>query len=555
MKEEDLKEIINKLISNKGEFTYIECKGDNYDENMIGKALSGLSNSASYENQDYGYMIWGIEDKTFETVGTKFNIEKSTGKGGSKIYPRIIEALGGNTPKIEHFDFIFNERKVHIVRIKNCEDKPIKFNSIPWIRLGNGDPYTDELMDHPAILEKIITKHNNSTDWSSEVTEGSNIEMIDNEAYQYLFNLYYDLDKNKNKTKITNMIQFLNMLGLLNKDKRPNNSCLIFLGKYELLPDNLKIIRKIDYKYKDENGKNLYSLINEKTNEPFILLRKNILYTINERNFNLPEVDLFDTNIQQYDINAVDELLINSIVHRDWRINLWIEIIHTPKNLKIRNPGTFIAKLRDVIKYNDRPGYINANMSEFLEKINLMEKEASGIKKSFTLQNKKGLDVSIDSKNNRVDVTLDGKIINYNFVRFIRNKKNEPISDTNIILLYSIANGKIKISDIDKEEYESIKDFVSRRKSGFLSIKKDFISGEQKFKENYLTSHSGSNVINAGIIDYAKNTKRFTTEDIYSIFSGKPQSTIRGVIKKMLDSNILISIKKGIYSLNKSKKG
>ena len=57
MKEEDLKEIINKLISNKGEFTYIECKGDNYDENMIGKALSGLSNSASYENQDYGYMI------------------------------------------------------------------------------------------------------------------------------------------------------------------------------------------------------------------------------------------------------------------------------------------------------------------------------------------------------------------------------------------------------------------------------------------------------------------------------------------------------------------
>ena len=194
-------------------------------------------------------------------------------------------------------------------------------------------------------------------------------------------------------------------------------------------------------------------------------------------------------------------------------------------------------------------------MSEFLEKINLMEKEASGIKKSFTLQNKKGLDVSIDSKNNRVDVTLDGKIINYNFVRFIRNKKNEPISDTNIILLYSIANGKIKISDIDKEEYESIKDFVSRRKSGFLSIKKDFISGEQKFKENYLTSHSGSNVINAGIIDYAKNTKRFTTEDIYSIFSGKPQSTIRGVIKKMLDSNILISIKKGIYSLNKSKKG
>ena len=177
-------------------------------------------------------------------------------------------------------------------------------------------------MDHPAILEKIITKHNNSTDWSSEVTEGSNIEMIDNEAYQYLFNLYYDLDKNKNKTKITNMIQFLNMLGLLNKDKRPNNSCLIFLGKYELLPDNLKIIRKIDYKYKDENGKNLYSLINEKTNEPFILLRKNILYTINERNFNLPEVDLFDTNIQQYDINAVDELLINSIVHRDWRINL-----------------------------------------------------------------------------------------------------------------------------------------------------------------------------------------------------------------------------------------
>lgn len=555
MTEQDIYNIIKKLKENNGELTYIECKENLPDKNKIGETLSGLSNSASYENEKYGYMIWGLKDKDFEIVGTVFDLVSASESKGHKIYPSIIKAFGGNIPEIDLWDFLLNNKRIHVVRIKNCENKPVAFNGIAFIRLGTNDPYSDKLLEHPTMLEKIINKHLNESDWSTDTTASSNINMIDDEAYKYLFDFYYNLDKNKHKDKTYNKTQFLNMMGLLDKDKKPNNSCLVFLGKYDLLPDSLKIIRKIDYKYKDDNGKTLYSLKEEKITEPFILLRRSILSTINERNFNLPEIDLFDTNIQQYDINAIDELLINSIVHRDWRINLWIEIIHTPKSLKIKNPGVFKAELREVIRYNHRPPYINNNMSEFMKKLDLMEKEASGIKKSFTLQNKKGLNVSIRSTNGSVDVILDGKIINSNFVRFIRNKKNELISESNIILLYSIANSKIKISDIDKEEYESIKDFVSKRKSGFLSIKKDFLSGEQKFKENYLTSHSGSNVINAGIIDYAKNTKRFTTQDIYSIFSGKPQSTIRGVIKTMLDLNILISVKKGTYSLNKSKKG
>lgn len=56
----------------KGESELVEVKKDNSDPEMIVETISAISNSACINEAARGYMIWGLEDATFNVVGTSF---------------------------------------------------------------------------------------------------------------------------------------------------------------------------------------------------------------------------------------------------------------------------------------------------------------------------------------------------------------------------------------------------------------------------------------------------------------------------------------------------
>lgn len=63
-KEDYLKNIVSEKISNGAEDSTTEFKVNNDDPKTIGKYISALGNSATLEDKDYAYMIWGIEDES-----------------------------------------------------------------------------------------------------------------------------------------------------------------------------------------------------------------------------------------------------------------------------------------------------------------------------------------------------------------------------------------------------------------------------------------------------------------------------------------------------------
>ena len=67
--------LIDELISNSSEKGCVEFKHNNEDPEMIGKLCSALSNAARIEQEDFGYVVWGIEDKTHNILGTTFSPE------------------------------------------------------------------------------------------------------------------------------------------------------------------------------------------------------------------------------------------------------------------------------------------------------------------------------------------------------------------------------------------------------------------------------------------------------------------------------------------------
>ena len=66
--------LVKELCKLPKEVGWIEFKHNNCEPNMIGEDISALANTATLNDRDYAYMIWGVDDTTHEIIGTKEGI-------------------------------------------------------------------------------------------------------------------------------------------------------------------------------------------------------------------------------------------------------------------------------------------------------------------------------------------------------------------------------------------------------------------------------------------------------------------------------------------------
>ena len=100
MTNKDLIELLEELTSFPVETEWIEFKmgkGSITDEE-IGEYISAMSNGATVKNKPFGYLIWGVENKTHIAKATGQKADYSKNKGMDKQY---------------YFDFILQSIKQH----------------------------------------------------------------------------------------------------------------------------------------------------------------------------------------------------------------------------------------------------------------------------------------------------------------------------------------------------------------------------------------------------------------------------------------------------------
>ncbi|GEM_PF-1084434 len=543
MIESEIKEIIEVLRRNDDELPWIEVKLSVIDKDYIGKTISALSNSAKYHEKPYGYLIWGIENKTWQTKGTSVKIETYKDKSGF-IYPQIQGHL--NKKITSTYSLPFEGENIFVLRVKNCSEEPVTYKKIPYIRIGERN---DLLMSNPSMLEKVIRK---TSDWGERSINDSTLEDIDPEALLLLREKYFNIESNKGK-KLSNE-QLLNALSLLDKNGRPNNNCLILLGKPDVLQSKYSNRSRMTWVYRDELNEIEQRLTNEQEQGPLLLKLYLVLENIQKFNTILQDTDLFRTTIPQYDMKGVEEILINAIVHRDWEDQLWIEIIQTPNSLEIRNPGRFRADLNEVLLKNKRPPYINPSLSNFLKSVDLMEREGGGLKKTYGAQLKKGLRTSLTHSNGenteRVDVKMEGKIKDINFATFIYN--TSTLSIDQIIILEKIYNGSnILDKDITSEEFKIITNYVTKTGNAGkgLKIKKHLLNKSSRYMKSFSNTSTSPDTSKKIILDYAKENNSFTTSEIYDVLEGKSKEWVRASLTGMEKDELLVRLKRGVYSI------
>jgi predicted HTH transcriptional regulator len=151
----NLENLIQELTQLPCETEWLEFKQNNAVPEEIGQYISALSNAAACHEHDNAYLIWGVDDKTHEIVGTAFE-PRTCKKGNEELESWLRRHLTENANF--HFDsIILNTKKVVVLIISKAVFTTVKFKDTAYIRVGT---YKKPLKDFPAIEVALWNKIN-----------------------------------------------------------------------------------------------------------------------------------------------------------------------------------------------------------------------------------------------------------------------------------------------------------------------------------------------------------------------------------------------------------
>lgn len=162
----DIALLVKELCHHDAETEWIEFKTNNSDAEMIGQRISALANSACRLGIPTAYMVWGVDDKTHDVIGSSFRyrLEK---RGNEELENWLHHQLTDNA-SFEFAEDVVCEKHVTVLMVRAAFYHTVDFERVPYIRVGS---YTKKLREHPAIESEVWSRITKS-DFESIVAKG-----------------------------------------------------------------------------------------------------------------------------------------------------------------------------------------------------------------------------------------------------------------------------------------------------------------------------------------------------------------------------------------------
>ncbi|WP_203580778.1 ATP-binding protein [Microbacterium hibisci] len=185
---EQLLHLVPELATLPAETEWLEFKVDNTDPEMIGKAVSALANSARIAGEDFGFLIWGVQDDTHRIVGTTFSPAKAK-KGNEPLETWLARQIH---PQV-HLQFeqlTISKTHVVVLTIEPAISEPVKFNGVEYVRVG---PSTRELSRNSDRARRLWRSFDQRS-WAASaarerLTEEQVLSLLDYPSYFQLLDL------------------------------------------------------------------------------------------------------------------------------------------------------------------------------------------------------------------------------------------------------------------------------------------------------------------------------------------------------------------------------
>lgn len=155
--DKDLIDIIDTFRTQyNAETEWLEFKSSYISNHDIGEYISALSNGAALTGKPFGYLIFGIDDKTHEVTGTTFDYRKQ--KQGNEDLENWLVRLTAPRLGFSFQEVMYSEfKKCVVLEIPASYIQPTSFEGVEYIRIGS---YRKELKKNPQIEQKLWNSMN-----------------------------------------------------------------------------------------------------------------------------------------------------------------------------------------------------------------------------------------------------------------------------------------------------------------------------------------------------------------------------------------------------------
>ena len=119
---EELYDILNELLKYP-ENEYIEFKrvDNDFDIDKLGKYFSAISNEATLKNKQYGWIVFGIDDKTHEFTNTHYCIDNNF----NRVKKQIADNTTDNVTFIEVYHLDIHNNRVIMFQVPAASGSPM----------------------------------------------------------------------------------------------------------------------------------------------------------------------------------------------------------------------------------------------------------------------------------------------------------------------------------------------------------------------------------------------------------------------------------------------
>lgn len=416
-----------------------------FDTQKLGEYFSALSNEANLKGEEYGWLLFGIDDKTQTVIGTQYKPDR---KLLDCLKHEIAEGTNGGITFTEIHELNYQGKRVVMFQI------PAAPAGIPVSYKGHYYGRDGESLTALHLNElEAIRIQSRQWDWSAQIVKDTTIEDLDPRAIALARSLY----TNKNKHKAIEIaewddVTFLNKAKITIKGKI-TNAAIVLLGKEESESLISPAVAKIRWILKDSQG---IERDYEIKSCPFIISIEEVYQKIRNLKYRYinPEFrTLFPEEVDTYEPYVIREAINNAVAHQDYRLGGQINVVEYEDRLVFTNKGSFIPHtISNVLKDNaPEEVYRNPFLARAMVGLQMVDTIGSGIRKMFNFQRQRLFplpDYCIEK--DRVQVTIIGKILNMEYANILAKKQdltlvevealnriqlNRPISDEEISFL------------------------------------------------------------------------------------------------------------------------
>ena len=496
-----------------------------------------VSYISAIANMQGGHLVIGVKDETLEIVG----IQDFAGYSINDIRYRIngnCTNLDIEKFSVEEFKTSDTDKTIWIFKIPKHQFRlPVYAHKKTWQRID------DNLVAMTkSRLDAILTEIKINEDWSKEIINDASIDDLDTEAIKKA-----KIEFIKRNPKYSDEIGKWSDVDFLNKAKitikgKITRTALILLGKEEAehyLNSTVKIrwnLKSLDNQDKDYE---IFSI-------PFLLNIDELYKKIRNLKYRyLREGTLFPDEVLRYEPFIIRESLNNAIAHQDYTKGARINVVEfEDDHLVFSNYGSFLPKSVEEVVLNDTPEevYRNPFLVEAMKNLDMIETQGGGIKKMFNFQKQRFFPLpDFDFENNKVKVTIIGKILDENFARILI--KNAELKLEEIILLDKVQKKK-EITESEFKHLKKCKYIEGRKPNIYLSHEVVESINNEDLKREYLANRSFDDIhFKEMILEYLRKFGKTKRKNIDNLIIPKLSAVLNENQKKKKVTNFLSSLK------------